>query len=139
MSGSLRQAQGAFEVKVSPVEVSDLGKEAGVGRMTIDKVYSGTLEGVSKGEMLTGITEGTGAMSYVAIERVTGKLEGRSGSFMLTHSATMMKSDPQTAELNITVVRSSGTDDLAGLAGTMKIVIDADRKHRYEFNYSLPE
>ncbi len=86
----IRHAKGAFEVKIVPAESSPIGQQASIGRMTIDKTFSGALEGSSKGEMLTGITQSTGSMAYVAIERVTGKLDGRDGSFVLMHNATML-------------------------------------------------
>ena len=133
-----KQAKGSFEVKIAPVESSAIAQQAGIGRMTIDKTFSGDLEGLSKGEMLTGTTESTGSMAYVAIERVTGKLEGRSGTFVLMHNATMLKSDPKSAELHLVVVPASGTDGLAGLAGKMSIMIDSGGKHTYDLEYTLP-
>ena len=69
------------------------------------------------------------------MERVTGKLSGRSGSFVLQHSATMDRGAPS---LSITVVPDSGTDELTGLTGKLNIII-ADGKHSYDFEYSLPE
>jgi len=130
-------ARGSFQVKIAPADVSDLGKQAELGRMTIDKVFSGDLEAVSKGEMLTGSTESTGSMAYVAIERVTGKLAGHSGSFVLMHNATMTKGDAASGALNVTVVPGSGTGELHGLSGSMKIIIDSTGKHAYEFTYEL--
>ena len=62
--------------------------------MTIDKTFSGDIDGTSKGEMLMGATDSTGAMAYVALERVTGTVNGRNGSFLLMHNASMLKSDP---------------------------------------------
>ena len=132
----MKQAKGTFEVKIAPAETSAIGKEGGVGRMTIDKVFSGDLEGTSKGEMLTGITESTGAMAYVAIERVTGKLDGRAGSFVLMHNATMNKNDPKSSHLQVVVVPGSGTDGIGGLTGTLAITIEAG-KHFYDFEYEL--
>ncbi len=133
-----KHAKGTFEVKVVPVESSAIAQQAGVGRMTIDKVFSGALEGSSKGEMLTGTTESTGSMAYVAMERVTGKLDGRSGSFVLMHNATMLRSNPSAGELNIAVVPASGTGELEGLTGKMKIIIDSAGKHTYDLEYTLP-
>jgi hypothetical protein len=102
--------------------------------MLLDKKIHGDLEGTSQGQMLTGgVVKGSGG--YVAMEKITGTLKGRSGSFLLQHSATMTKGEPQ---LSITVVPDSGTGELAGLAGTFNIKIDAG-KHSYEFDYSLPE
>jgi hypothetical protein len=104
--------------------------------MSIDKQFHGELEGTSKGYMLSSaatVVKGSGG--YVAMERVTGTLKGRSGSFVLQHSGTMNRGVPQ---LSVTVVPDSGTGQLTGLAGTMTIKIDAG-KHSYEFEYSLPE
>jgi hypothetical protein len=70
----------------------------------------------------------------VAIERVTGALHGKQGSFVLQHYGIMDRGAPQ---LTITVVPDSGTDALAGLTGTMQILIE-DGKHSYIFDYSLP-
>lgn len=134
----MRQAKGSFAVKVAPVEVSPIGKEGGVGRMTIDKAISGDMVGTSKGEMLTSITETTGAMGYVAVETVTAVLSGRSGTFVFLHNATMNKSNPKSTSLHITVVPGSGTGGLAGISGSFSIQIDGAGKHTYTFDYELP-
>lgn len=130
-------ATGTFEVKISSAEPSQIGMEAGIGRMTIDKIWSGDIQGSSKGEMLTGITAATGSMAYTAIEYVTATLAGRSGSFYLLHRATMMKSDPGTAVLEISVVPNSGTGQLEKLTGELHIDASGD-VHRYDFVYHLP-
>jgi Protein of unknown function (DUF3224) len=137
-SSAMHHATGSFEVKVVPADASAIAKEAELGTMTIDKVFSGDLVGTSKGQMLTGATAGSGSMSYVALERVTGKLAGRSGVFLLSHTASMLKGDPKSAVLSITVVPSSGTDELTGLTGKMHITIDDAGHHTYDFEYSLP-
>ena len=72
---------------------------------------------------------------YVAIEKVTGTLHGRSGSFYLQHNGTMTRG---VGELTITVIPDTGTDDLTGLRGKMNIII-ADGKHSYEFEYDLDD
>jgi hypothetical protein len=102
--------------------------------MSIDKQFHGDLEATSKGQMLAAGTEVQGSAGYVAIERVSGTLGGRSGTFALQHSGTMTRGEPQ---LIITVVPDSGTGQLVGLAGTMTITI-ADGKHQYGFDYTLP-
>ena len=105
----------------------------------MDKQYHGDLEARSVGQGLTAMTDVKGSAGYVAIERVTGKLHGRSGSFTLQHSGIMAHGDYQ---LSVTVVPDSGTGELAGLAiiaGSFKINIDAAGKHSYEFDYTLPE
>lgn len=124
------QAKGAFEVKLTP-QASDA---ASIGRMSISKQFHGDIEAVSSGEMLSAVTGVKGSAGYVAIERVTGKLAGRSGSFVLQHAATMDRGAPN---LSIVVVPDSGTDELAGLAGKMAIDI-VDGKHFYDFEFTLP-
>ena len=127
-------ASGTFEVKVTPQASDEKTEDASLGRMTIEKQFHGDLEGTSKGQMLTAGTGAKGSSGgYVAIEKVSGTLHGRSGSFVLQHSGTMTRGVPQ---LLITVVPDSGTGQLAGLAGTMTIKI-ADGKHSYEFEYTL--
>ena len=123
-------ATGTFEVKLSP---QPAGADAGLGRMSIDKQFHGDLEGTSKGEMLTAMTEVQGSAGYVAVERVTGTLQGRSGTFVLQHSGVMTRGTPQ---LTITVVPDSGTGQLTGLSGSMTIQV-ADGQHSYEFSYSI--
>ena len=121
-------ASGTFEVKLTPQE------SANIGRMSIDKQFHGDLEATSKGEMLSAMTDVKGSAGYVALERVTGTLHGRSGSFVLQHSGTMTRGEPQ---LSVTVVPDSGINELAGIAGALTIRI-AEKQHFYEFDYTLP-
>ena len=107
-----------------------------VGRMTIEKHFHGDLQGTSKGQMLMASSDSVkNSAGYVAIEKVTGTLNGRRGSFYLQHNATMTRG---VGELNIIVIPDSGTDELAGLKGKMNIII-AEGKHSYEFEYALAE
>jgi hypothetical protein len=129
------RATGAFEVKLDPQKPDGKFEDATLGRMTIDKQFHGDLEATSKGQMLTGMTSVKGSAGYVAIERVTGSLNGRTGTFILQHTGTMNRGTPQ---LSVTVVPDSGTDQLEGIAGKMTIII-AEGKHSYEFEYSLPK
>jgi len=129
-------ANGTFEVKLVPQKPDNKEAEsANLGRMSIDKKFSGDLEATSKGEMLSVMTEIKGSAGYVAIERLSGTLHGRSGTFVLQHSGTMTRGVP---EMSVTVVPDSGTGQLVGLVGKMTIKI-TDGKHFYEFDYTLPE
>ena len=128
-------AKGAFDVKLQPLEAYNKSEGAGLGRLSIDKQFHGDLDAVSQGEMLyAGNSKDTGG--YVAVERVTGTLHGKRGGFSLQHNATRI---PGEAHLNIIVVPGSGTGELVGLDGTMKIVIAEGGKHYYEFDYELAE
>jgi uncharacterized protein DUF3224 len=128
-------ATGAFDVKISPLTLSDQSADPKLGRMAIEKQYHGDLEAAAKGEMLTAQSEIKDSGVYVAVERVTGTLKGKRGGFAMYHSGVMNRGKP---ELKITVVPDSGTDELQGLTGTMNIKID-NGKHSYDFEYSLPE
>lgn len=129
-------ASGTFEVKLNPQKADNKEAEsANLGRMSIDKQFQGDLEAASKGEMLAAVTDVKGSAGYVAIERVSGTLNGRKGTFVLQHSGTMTRGVPQ---LSVTVVPDSGTAQLEGLEGQMSIKI-ADGKHSYEFDYTLPK
>src|SRR5713226_9568748 len=110
------RASGTFEVKLSPQGTDDKSGDATIGRMSIDKQFHGDLEATSKGEMLNAVTSVKGSAGYVAMERVSGTLHGRSGAFVLQHSGTMTRS---ALELTITVVPDSGTGQLVGLTGRM--------------------
>lgn len=127
-------ASGPFEVKLTPQPLEPAG-DASLGRMTIDKQFHGDLEATSKGQMLTAGTGVKGSAGYVAIEKVSGVLHGRRGTFVVQHTGIMTRGEPQ---LTITVVPDSGTDQLVGLSGKMAVNV-ADGKHSYEFEYRVPE
>jgi hypothetical protein len=125
-------AAGPFDVKVTPQD--DKSADAKLGRMALDKQYHGDIEGTGVGQMLTAGTDVKGSGAYVAIEKVTGTLKGRSGSFVLQHSGTMSGGQ---FHLNVTIVPDSGTGQLAGISGKMTINI-TDGKHSYDLEYTLP-
>jgi Protein of unknown function (DUF3224) len=127
------KALGTFEVKINPLAQYNTSEGAKLARMSIDKQFHGDLQAVSQGEMLSAGTDVKGSAGYVAIERVSGTLLGRSGSFVLQHNATMTRGEPY---LNIIVVPDSATDELQGLSGNMRIIIAAG-KHSYEFDYCI--
>jgi len=127
------RATGTFEVKLTPQGADAEERGSTLARLAIAKEFRGDLEGTSKGEMLSAGTQTTGSAGYVAQERVTGTLDGRSGSFVLQHTGVMNRGAPG---LTITVVPDSGTGALAGIAGTMNIIIEAG-KHSYEFDYEI--
>lgn len=128
-------ASGTFEVKMTPQPAQDGVGDPAIGRMALDKQFHGDLEATGKGQMLAAGTDVAGSAGYVAMERVSGTLHGRRGTFALQHSGTMTRGAPQ---LSITVVPDSGTGELAGIAGSLAITI-ADGQHSYDFAYTLPD
>jgi Protein of unknown function (DUF3224) len=126
-------ASGTFEAKFDPQPPYDAAEGATLGRVSITKQFSGDLEGASTVEMLNALTEVKGSAGYVALERVTGTLHGRAGTFVLQHSGIMNRG---AGELRVTVVPDSGTGALRHLAGSMKIDI-VEGKHHWRFDYTV--
>lgn len=128
-------ATGHFDVTVTPQTPDNpQARASGLGRLSLDKQFHGDLDAASQGEMLAA-GDGTTSGAYVALEKVSGKLHGRSGTFVLVHRALMVDGTPQ--EWTVAVVPGSGTGELAGLGGAMTITL-ADGKHGYDLDYILP-
>lgn len=128
------QVSGEFDVKLQPLDTYVEGIDGvNLGRMSIEKTFSGELSALSKGEMLTATTSVEGSAGYVAIEQVTGTLSGRSGSFVLQHFGTMSQDHNF---LLLEVVPNSGTGELEGLSGKMAIRME-DGQHYYDFDYDF--
>lgn len=128
-------ATGTFDVNLVPLQLDQSSESDMRGRMSINKTFHGDLEATSVGEMLTAMTATKGSAAYAAIERVTGTLANRRGSFALQHTGIMHRGTP---DLRVTIVPDSGTDDLNGIAGTLAITI-TDGTHHYDLAYTLPD
>ena len=123
-------AIGTFTVDLHPLTPPPA---EGLARFSIDKQIHGDLEAASKGEMFSGGDPKQGAAGYVAMEVVTGTLNGKKGSFALQHGATM---DQSGSKLSVIIVPGSGTGELKGIAGTFNIKI-ADGQHSYDLEYTF--
>lgn len=128
-------AKGSFTVEMKPQSEPSTIDGVSLGRMSLDKRFEGDLVATGRGEMLTALTPVNGSAGYVAIERITGTLHGRSGGFVFQHTGTMSRGVQQ---LSITVVPDSGIGALAGISGVFKLNL-VDGVHLYEFEYSLPQ
>lgn len=131
----MRTAKGEFVVSMKPLAFEGAAAEFKLGRMSIDKQISGDLTASTMGQMLSAMTGTSGSAGYVAMERVAGVLDGKRGTFVLQHTGVMNRG---AASLVVTVVPDSGTEELVGLEGEFKIIIEKG-KHSYEFTYRLPE
>ena len=120
-------------MKRTPQASLDMGDDQQIGHFRFDKTFSGPLDATSVVHMLAVGTPVEGSAAYVAIERIAGSLEGRSGTFYAQHSGTMARGKPSLA---LTVVPDSGTGGLQGLSGSMRIDI-VDGRHDYTFDYAL--
>ena len=126
---------GTFEVNLNPLDTHASGQQGvTLARMSIDKTFRGELDALSSGEMLSAMTPKQGSAGYVAIEQVTGRLAGKTGSFVLQHFGTMAGGDNR---LVLEVVPDSGSGELTGLRGEMDIRIEAGQ-HFYDFDFNLP-
>ena len=126
------RATGSFDVKTHPLPADSIDT-GGFGRMALEKTFRGDLSGTSRGQMVAAMTIVEGSGAYVALEKVTGTLQGRTGSFMLTHNGTMKAG---AYDMRITVVPDSGTEGLTGLAGTFRIIFEG-KNHLYQFDYTI--
>ncbi|WP_415840524.1 DUF3224 domain-containing protein [Roseateles saccharophilus] len=134
-SGSMAMARVSGEFSVGMAAQAAEDGSAGIGRMVLDKRYHGALEARGAGQMLATHGSVAGSAAYVALESVTGTLQGREGSFALVHHGLMTRGQPS---LEIGVVPDSGAGGLAGLTGRMSIRVEGHR-HFYDFDFSLPE
>ncbi len=124
----MNTVKGSFEVDITPAQ-----DEVDMGRMLLDKTYQGPLLGSAKGQMLSHRTETPGSAAYVALEHFEGELEGKKGSFSMVHKGLMNQGD---SSLSVTIVADSGTGELAGISGSLDIIIE-DGKHFYDLEYQL--
>jgi hypothetical protein len=125
-------AKGTFDVKITPNGTQQ--GDPGLSKLTVEKTFHGDLEGTSRGEMLTGDSDRKDSGVYVLIERVTGTLNGRKGTFILHHNGVMTRGTPQ---LSILIAPDSGTGKLVGISGRFNLDIK-DGKHLYDLEYTLP-
>ncbi|UPG87289.1 DUF3224 domain-containing protein [Luteibacter aegosomatis] len=129
-------AKGTFDVKIEPDGTPDEGEGSTLGTFLLTKRYHGPLNAESHGHMISAAsTAEKHSAAYAAVERLTGSLDGRSGSFALVHRGIM---SPGGRELRIAIVPDSGTGELKGISGTLDIDITPDRTHHYVLEYTLP-
>lgn len=122
-------ATGTFDVDLAPHDAA-----GPVGRFTFTKQWAGALTGTSTGTMLSVGDPSTGTAAYTALEVVEGELDGRAGGFAFHQYGTMVDGAD---ELRYTIVPASGTGDLAAIAGTLELDVDADGTHSYTLTYEI--
>lgn len=125
----MNTTSGEFHVEFDPLAADD----EVIGRMRVTRSYTGGLTGAGVAQMLSVGTPVEGSVSHVALERITGTLDGRRGGFVLQHTGTMRRGE---GSLAITVVPDSGTDELLGLHGTCTVE-NLGSHHRYVLDYTI--
>jgi hypothetical protein len=129
----MKRATGTFDVKSSPDGRPETIDGLTIARITIEKRFRGALEGTSVVKMMAIGSDQTGAGAYVAIENVSGTLDGRTGTFVLTQKGIRTRDGQQ---LVVTVAPGLSSGELAGLSGEMTITIEGD-DHHYDLDYTL--
>jgi hypothetical protein len=129
----MAQVKGEFDVNRTVEPTCDMGDGMAAGHYRFDKHFHGNFNATSVVHMLAVGTDVPGSAAYVAIERLSGTLQGRSGTFFLQHNGVMNRGK---ASLSLTIVPDSGTGELMGIAGHMAIDI-TDGKHFYTLDYAL--
>jgi hypothetical protein len=106
-----------------------------VTRALVKRSFTGDLQGEGSLEWLMGYDE-SGKATFVGLERFLGKLDGKSGSFVLQHVGTF---DGQTANADLLVVPGSGSGDLAGLSGrgSFQAGMGSEGKRNLSLDYEL--
>lgn len=128
------QAKGSFTVNLNPLDNTYPGAGGNtLGRMGIEKTYSGDLDASGRGEMLSARTAVPRSAGYVAIEEVSGTLAGKRGSFVLQHFGLM---SPGGESLRVDIVPDSGTGEWQGITGSLTIQRTGDG-HTYRLEYDL--
>jgi hypothetical protein len=103
-----------------------------LGAAALRKTFSGDLSGTSEVRLLTGTDAGM-PLTYVGLEVVDADLAGRRGSFVVQHAT---EPDDRTSVLT-RIVPGSGRGDLAGITGSLRIVITPEGGHEYALDYEI--
>jgi hypothetical protein len=129
----MKRADATFENDTYEEEIYDEDEGATLGRTHITRTFQGDVEGKSTAELLTAQTE-KGSAAYVALDRISGRLDRREGSFVLLHHGTVSS---QGADVAGSIVPGSGTGELRGLRGQGQIAVDEDGTHKLTLEYEL--
>lgn len=128
------QVKGEFQIQFEPQVPSFKGShDIRIGRMSLRKKYTGALEALSAGEMLSATSPEEGHAGYIALEQISGTLGELKGSFVVQHFGIK---DSHTQDQRVEIVPGSGTGELRGIRGTMSIRAEGN-KHFYELDYRV--
>lgn len=125
--------KGTFEVTATPDPSTDEVDGVSIGRVRFDKTFAGPLEAKSKVDFIGVRTKVEGSAGYAGVERITGALEGKRGTFVVLHQGLIERGQQS---LTLIIVPDSGTGELAGIHGKMAIRIEGGQ-HYYELDWAL--
>ena len=102
-------------------------------RATVTKTFTGDLEGEGQVEYLM-VYRDDGSASFVGLERVVGRLGGRTGSFVLQRTGVF---EGGQAKESYVVVTGSATGELQGLSGEGRSAVGHGLEHPFTLDYEL--
>jgi hypothetical protein len=102
-------------------------------RATVSKTFSGDIEGESQVDYLM-MYRSDGSASFVGLERVVGRLNGKSGSFVLQRIGTF---EAGQAKESYSIVSGSGTGELRTLRGEGTSSVGHGSEHPFTLTYEL--
>ena len=102
-------------------------------RASVTKTYTGDIEGEGQVEYLM-MYRGDGSATFVGLERVVGRIGGKSGSFVLQRTGTF---ESGLAKESYSVIPGSATGELQGLAGDGASAVGHGMEHPFTLSYEL--
>jgi Protein of unknown function (DUF3224) len=127
------RATASFDITTWDEQPYDERDGVKLSRTRVVKAFRGEIEGESTAELLMALA-GEDAAAYVGVERVTGRVNGRQGSFVYLHTATAA-GGRQSASW--AVMAGSGSGELAGISGQIRIDNLPDGGHVLTLDYEL--
>jgi hypothetical protein len=129
-----KQAKATFDIKSWDEKTyNEIEGAPKLTRASVTKSYQGDIEGEGKVEYLM-MYRTAGSASFMGLERVTGSIGGRSGSFVLQHTGTF---EGGVAKVTLSVVPGSGTGDLRGLSGEGKFSVGHQPPYSMTLDYGF--
>lgn len=114
MAKEKHRASGRTEVKTYVrTSFDEIADGPSLVEAQLTETFSGDIEGESKVRVIQ-VAREDGSLSFVGLQRVRGALGGRTGSFLLQPSGTVIGKETHAVWF---VVPGSGTGDLKGLRG----------------------
>lgn len=127
-------AAGTFEIESWDEKPYEMREGTLLTRTRLTKTFSGDVEGESTAELLMAYGSEEGSAAYVGLERVTGRVHSRFGSFVLWHNAAMERGE---GKFSLDVVAEPGTGELRGLRGEARICVEPGGGHSFTLDYDL--
>lgn len=102
-------------------------------RASVTKSYTGDIEGEGQVEYLM-MYRSDGSASFVGLERVVGRIAGKTGAFVLQRTGVFESGQ---AKESYSVIPGSATGELGGLQGNGLSAVGHGTEHPFALNYEL--